>query len=491
MKPRTLLVLLVLVLGLGAYIAFYDRKLPSTEEREKSGNKVLDVAKEDVQAVEIERLGQVVRLEKVKAPTPAKSEKTSKPEEAASEPAPEWRMTRPRVARADGQLVSSLLEAVVGLGKTRTLEKPDPKAVGLDHPQATVRLTTAKGTQTLRFGAKIPTGAEVVVGVSGDRDAYVASDSILASFEHAPGDWRDRQVLSADRDHIERVTLTGPAGTTVLARKGESFEIESPPALRDRADRDLVEGLLTDLTGLRAQQFLDDSKETPAALGLEPPHGTVEVAVQGGAPIRVDLGNAAPPAASAPPAEGTPPPSTGGTVYTRVGPQILTAQTGLAADVARAPGDWRSRALSRFQVYQVESAKMTDASGTVAVDRGSGTDWKRGKDTISYTPVSDLLFALAGGSAKASQVLGPEEAKKQGLALEKPLVTVILKGEKGAGEETLTFYPPGPTGAPVTTSGRSAVLLLPSDKLAEIEKQIAAIRTVAPLAPEKPAKGGK
>ena len=33
MRPRTLLILLVLVLGLGAFIWFYERELPSSEER--------------------------------------------------------------------------------------------------------------------------------------------------------------------------------------------------------------------------------------------------------------------------------------------------------------------------------------------------------------------------------------------------------------------------------------------------------------------------
>jgi hypothetical protein len=172
--------------------------------------------------------------------------------------------------------------------------------------------------------------------------------------------------------------------------------------------------------------------------------------------------------------------------------QAVVAQTGLGADVTHAPADWRSRALSRFQVYQVESARIDDAAGTVTVTR-AGTDWKRGKDTISYTPVSDLLFAVVGG--KASRLLTPDEAKPSSAALVgKPLVTVTLKAEKGGGEETVAFYPPGGSGgagALVKTSGRDALLLLPSDKLAEVEKQIAAIRAAAPLPPEKPVATGK
>ncbi len=492
MKPRTLLVLLVLVLALGAFIQFYERKLPSTEEREKTGDRILDVSKDDVQAVEIVRNGQTVRLERVKttaAPKPVKAEK-DKADAAPPEPAPEWRLTLPRPARADSSAVAGLVDSLVGLARTRILEKADPKAVGLEPPQATVRLTTTKGERVLAIGAKVPTGSEVIVGLKGDRDAYVTSDAILSTLQRDPGEWRDRQMLTADRDKIDRITLSGPAGTTVLARQGDSFDIESPiPGVtgRDHADRDLIEGLLTDLTGLHAQQFLDDPKESAATLGLEPPRGVIDVQIRGSAPQRIEIGGPAP---AATPAPGTPPPAEGApaapNVYARVGGQALVAQTGLGTDVTHAPADWRSRALSRFQVYQVELARIDDASGSVTVTR-AGTDWKRGKDTISYTPVSDLLFAVVGG--KATRLLTADEAKT---ALSgKPQVTVTLQAEKNGGQETVAIYPPGPNGSPVKTSGRDALLLLPSDKLAEVEKQIAAIRTAAPLPPEKPVATGK
>ena len=55
---------------------------------------------------------------------------------------------------------------------------------------------------------------------------------------------------------------------------------------------------------------------------------------------------------------------------------------------------------------------------------------------------------ISGG--KASQVLSVADAKALGIGGGKPLATVTLKGEKGSGEETVTFYPPIAKGAPVT-----------------------------------------
>src|SRR5262249_39423965 len=159
---------------------------------------------------------------------------------------------------ADGLAVSGLVDSLVGLSKERTLEHPDAKALGLDHPQATVRLVSGKRETVVRFGAKVPTGGEVMVAVEGDPAAYAVSDTVLSTLGRDPGEWRDKQIFHGDREAIDRLVLRSPAGKVLLAKRGDAFWIESPPAARDRADRDLVDSLLADLTGLRADHFVDD-----------------------------------------------------------------------------------------------------------------------------------------------------------------------------------------------------------------------------------------
>ena len=41
MRPRTLLVLLALVVGIGAFVYFYERELPSSDERAERAKRVL------------------------------------------------------------------------------------------------------------------------------------------------------------------------------------------------------------------------------------------------------------------------------------------------------------------------------------------------------------------------------------------------------------------------------------------------------------------
>lgn len=483
MRPRTLLILFLAVAGLGAFVWFYERDLPSSEERAEQAKKVLRFTKSEVTALAVDRGGSELTLERV-SPTKAAAEDDSSdaPSAEGSEDAPpvengsedlgEWRIAKPIAARADTSMVASLLDALLAIEKNRTIEDPDPKELGLDKPQATVRVTTGEGIEVVKVGAKVPTGASMILAVEGRPEAYVVSDALLTNLDRAPGDWRDRQVLHAKRDDVERVALTGEHGRVVLARKGGGFWIESPVA--DRADHDLVESLLSDLSGLTAQTFVD-APTRPAELGLEPPRGRVEVFAKGAQPLRIELG--APAAGAVPAASGEEAPQSP-SLYARAGAQVFETQTGLTDAVARLPEDWRSRSLTGLEVYQVESLRARDGKGEIALAR-AGTDWKRGTETISYTPVSDLLFAATG--ARAERLVTPEEAQAMGAALDRPVLTLALKGESG--EETLTLYPPVGEEVPARAAGRNVVLLLPKAVLEDLQKQVAAVRAAKPVPP--------
>jgi hypothetical protein len=564
-RPRTLLVLLVLVVGLGLFIRFYEHDLPSSEERAQRAKKILDFKKEDVTAVTIEGNGTLVRVERVKPAAPPTGEaggavktggsagagSAGQARRPAGPAAAEWRLTRPLRARADAAAVDRLLDSLAAVEKTRTLDDVRPAAVGLDKPRGVVRLETREGPIVLKVGAQVPTGGELIAAVSGVKGAYVVSDGLWNEFLHKPGDWRDHHMLTTDRDAIQRIALAaGPAaaggpGTAgprvVLARRGDRFWIESPYA--DRADRDKVDKLLADLTGLTAERFADPPAQasppapagsrapsasaspaspapgastatqpspspaagastavqpspSPAApsdrdleLGLTPPRAVLEVTLAGQArPLRVELGAshaeaAAPPspAAGNPPSGAPPvPPST--LTWARTGGETFEARTSLAEAAAREPAGWRSPALSALEVHQVDAVTVRDGKGAVAFTR-SGPDWKRGAATISYLPVSELLFALV--ESKADRFLPPAEAQAAGVAAGKPVLVFEIKSQ--AGNETISLYPPGPAAAagavPARVGGREPVLLLPAGKLEELAGKLAAARTAEPLPP--------
>lgn len=462
MRPRNLLILLAVVLALGAFIWFYERDLPSSEEREELGKKVLRIEKQDVTGVSIEAPQGTVRLERVAAPKAEEKEGEDEEEEAPVEA--DWRIVQPIQARADVFAVDRLLDSVGNLEKIRTLEDVKPAAVGLDKPRATVRLKTEDGEKVLKLGATVPPGGSLVAGLGGeDATAYVVSDAIFQEVDREPGDWRDRRIFHGGSEDVQRIQLSGGSGgPVVLARRGSSFWIEGPGS--DRADRDMVDGLLSDITGLTAERFLDG--RSPAELGLAPPRQVLEVVSKGAPPLRVELG-AVIPGEAAP--EGQ---SIGELSYARVGGTVFEVRTRLAEAFQRSPADWRAGQLSAFEVHDVEAFTVRDGKTAVNLTR-AGTDWQRGDTTISYLPVSDLLFAVI--SARADRVLSPQEAKAMGLGGGQPVFTFELRTQ-GQGTEALTLYPAVPEGVPARASGRPSVLLLPPGTLEDVQKKVKDVR---------------
>jgi len=516
-RPRTLLVLAIVVVALGAFIRFYERDLPSSDERAKQAKKVLDFKKDQVTRVRLvvngvngvkgvngvagasgaaggagSADGTTVVLERLRA-TPAKLVAAKLPAAvtaAASEAAAlgEWRIAQPISAPADAAAVDRLLDSLANLEKSRTLDQVVPADVGLDKPRAVVALTLSgkPGETVVDVGAAVPTGGQTIVAIAGRPQAYVVGDSLMSDLNKKPGDWRDRQMFHGDRDAVERLAWTvGSGPRVVLARRGDRFWLESP--IVDRADRDQVEKLLSDLVGLSAESFVD---APPPPSPPPPPHSVLEAVVAGQpAPFRVELGASHPahPADTAPAQPGAPPEAAGTLTSARVGATAFETRSSLAETLARPPAAWRSPLLSGLEVHQVDAVVVRDAQGALQLTR-SGTDWKRGAATISYLPVSDLLFAVT--EAKADRLLTPAEAGALGAGAGQPAATFELKGGQ-AGSETITLYPPlaGAThGVPARVSGRDTVLLLPEPKLKEIRDRVDAVRAAKPLPPEKPVK---
>lgn len=488
MRPRTLAILFAVVLGFGAFIWLYERKLPSSEERAVREKRVLaGVEKKDVLGLAIEGAGPRVRFERVAAGAgkdkDLKDTKDLRDEDKKEdgEPAYGWKLVEPLAARADAAAVNALVEGVLALEKTRTLETVDRKATGLERPEWKVRLKTADGEKVLELGAPVPPGGERIAALAGEKEAYVVNDQLVNDLKKAPGDWRDRKLLPGDREQISRLALTAGGHAVVLAKQGGKLRLASPVA--DAAQRDKVDDLLFGLASLSADRFVDQPPP-PAELGLTPPQAVVEATFPGQPPTRIEIGREIPGAAPPPPPMSTdgaePPPPPEKSYYLRVGSQVYQGKaSSLLAAANRPPAEWQSLALSGFEVHEVESAAVKTPKGKVELTR-SDTDWKRGGTLISYMPVSDLLFALNG--AKADRLATPEEAKALGARLDQPVFEVTLKGKSG--EEVLSFYPGlqgAATAVPARVQGRSAVLLLPPKAYAEISEKWTAVEKAEPL----------
>ena len=229
----------------------------------------------------------------------------------------------------------------------------------------------------------MPATRDVVVAASGRRALAVTADGFLAELARPAGEWRSREVVTATRERIERVAISGARGTApiVLARSGETLRLESPVA--DLVDRDLADRLLTDLSSLRMETFLDPPLAPEVEKALAEPAGTVELTIAGeSAPLRIEIGGE----------------TAAGKRVWRAGGQVFESASVLAAVVARPAGEWRSRNWTRFENWRIEKARVEEAAGTFELARSDG-EWLRDGRKIPFAAASDLLAALTAAKA--------------------------------------------------------------------------------------------
>ncbi|HMB54991.1 MAG TPA: DUF4340 domain-containing protein, partial [Thermoanaerobaculia bacterium] len=420
MRPRNLAILAAAVVALGAFLWFFERDLPGSEERERRANLLLPELAGDgtgeVTGVVVEHGAERVRLvrEAVAADEEAADEEVPEEERVAADlldddqlddaPVVEWRFEEPAAyagRRADAAAVDELLSALAGFAREREVDDVDPAAVGLDAPRARVVLEREDGEAIdLSLGADVPASNQLLVALAGRDGALAVDRSVYAEVtRRKPGDWRARRLFAGEREDVRRLTVEGVEGRVELVRRdddrfhltaGGPAGVTGAAVGEDLADAEAVDELLTALVGLTAVRFVDDPAAETVEPGLDAPRGSVTATLAGGGELRIEVG------------AGT----DAGTTYLRVGgpgragdAQTVTANTPLAAAVERPAAAWPSRRVSELRPFEIERLTIRSA-GTATVLERDGTEWRRDGVRIPYTPVSDLLYAVADARAE-------------------------------------------------------------------------------------------
>lgn len=469
MRPRTLAILAALVAVLGAIIYFWEGRQPSSDERAALAKKIVPVEAKELLALDLEWSGKRVRLERAPAaaaPPASAASAVSAAGPGESAPAkivapPGWRLVEPFPGPADDGAVESLADALTRLESLRSVNGAGRAEGGLAPPRGKVEWRSASRSGSFEIGGALPASHDLLVAIAGATGFAVVPDSFLAQLQKPPGDWRSRDVVTADRREIARIDLAPAGGERVeLVRSGELFRLDKPVA--DAVDRDLADQLLGDLTGLRIATFLDPPLAPEVEASFAPAAGTIEIALEGKPAteaLRIEVGT-----------------EVAGKRPMRVGDKTFEASTGLAAALARPALEWRSHHWTRFENWRIERVELEDGVGKLELARKDG-DWLRDGQRIPFTAASDLLYAVT--SAKAERLI-EDGAQASPATAGKPTLTLRLVDGDGT-EETLTLHPATAAGVPARTSGRALTLLLPASSAADITSKLGALRAAKPL----------
>lgn len=265
---RSTWILLAVVVALGAFVGFWERKQPGTAEAEKAKGRLLPASAKE--ATDLSRAG-------------------SDPLSLAKK-GEEWELTSPVADRADRFSVSGLLDRLAEAEVTRWLEGPPAAEMGLDAPKVTWTLQSASGKSTVELGAKAALDAGLYLRVDGKVALVAASleDALLRPLD----DFRSKELLPVgSADVISFRYSAGGADRLAFSRQGDAWDLTAPFA--DAGDGSKLESVIEDVCACVVDSFVEDNPKEMARYGLEPAAQEIRLTAKG-AETLVRLGASVP-----------------------------------------------------------------------------------------------------------------------------------------------------------------------------------------------------
>jgi len=259
---KKILILLVVFAGLLGFVYFYEiQGEKGREEAKEKEEKLVSLDRDKINEIEILRKGA----------EPVLLKKSGN----------DWSIRKPIETPADSSTVDSLLSATSTAKIDRKLEKAAKEAsqYGLSDPRLRVVLKGEKEHRTLLFGSKDFTGSQVYVQLQGSPDIYLTSDYLFNSADKELKDWRNRKLLTFDRNQVQDIEISRATEQIKLKKQGEKWLLQQP--IQETADEGSVSSLLSSLESAEAQKFVAEQPADLKTYGLDKPVATVRIREQG------------------------------------------------------------------------------------------------------------------------------------------------------------------------------------------------------------------
>lgn len=251
MKPKGLLISVVVLAVLGGLIWYSNKRQASSTEKSPTTaeTKLLSIPEDQIQDIKIQHAnGDTVEISKSSG---------------------KWRVVQPKDLSADPDASSSLVSALTSVTADKTIEDKasDLSPYGLQKPTLTVTVTKKDGkTNGLLIGDDTPNNSGAYAKLPNDGHVYTVFSFVKTSLDKNLNDLRDKRLLTFDQDKLTRVELTAKGTTEEFGKNGQNeWEIVKPRPLR--ADATAVDGLIGKLRDAKMDATIspDDAKKAAAA----------------------------------------------------------------------------------------------------------------------------------------------------------------------------------------------------------------------------------
>jgi hypothetical protein len=411
MRGLTSLIVLVLVLaGLGAYIYFVESKKPPEGET-PAGPKVFSVKADAIDEVTVKSAG---------------GDRTTLKKAGGA-----WQISDPIATPADEAEVSGLVTNLASIENLRTIEENpgDLKAFGLAEPRVEVGFKTAGGKQVQRLliGEKTATSGDLYAKLPNEKKVFLIAGSFDATFNRSTFDLRQKTVLTIERDQVDQVTVQSEGSTIELTRSADAWALARP--IKAPADYGSVEGLIGRVQSAQMKAIAAQEAADLKPYGLDKPAASVTFGL-GSSRATLLIGGKADSA----------------TVYAKdvSRPMVFTVESTLLDELKKPADQLRRKDVFEFRAFNATAVQVTRGAESLSFEKtkGGGKDatekWRETRPAakdLDAAAFDTFLTKLANQRAQSFVDTGG----KTKTGLESPVMVVTVRFDDGKKEEKVAF----------------------------------------------------
>ena len=402
---RSTAVLLVVAIGLGAYIYFVESDRPpggTPEPRET----VFDFESDDITRLSVTaQSGDHTVLDKTDD---------------------RWRLVEPFAGVVDVTEVVAIASSLATLELQRVVaepeDAPDLTAYGLAEPRIEVGVTTTTGTDArLQIGDRTPTGGDLYATLAGSNRVFLISGYLDGTFDRTTFDLRDKTILDVTRDQVDSLEISGADPAIRLRQEDNRWSLVSP--IEAHADSGVTNGLVGRLSTGQMAAIEAESTDELEPYGLDTPRLTVTVGL-GSSAATLLIGDTTP----------------AGTVYARDAARdlVFTVDESLVSELEQGVDELRRKNLFAFRPFNATGLEL-DRDGErqvfekveAAADDEADT-WRRtapDDGDVEPSAMDDLLAKLSNLRAESFV------PSRDGTGLEAPVAAILVTFDEDGEQE--------------------------------------------------------
>ncbi len=409
---RSLLSILVVFLGLAAYVYFVESKrTPASEEEPK--DKVFQVESDDIRELRITAdNGDTTTLTKAGVGSA-------------------WQVVEPLEASADSTEVSGIVTNLASLEIQRVVEEASSTLdeYGLSEPRIEVAFKTQEGDDFSRLllGEKTATGSDLYAKLATEERVFLVSGFLESTFNQSAFDLRDKAILELDSQTIDRLEIVTQDASVELTRSEGDWEMAHPWSAR--GDYGTIQGIVGRLTSAQMTSTVAGQADDLEPYGLTTPTATVTLGV-GSSATTLAFGTTA---------------ESGG-VYARdlSKPAVFTVDASLVDELQKDPAEYRNKDLFGFRPFNATRFEITRESETAIYEKveapaPSGDEaeaaegeaaevWRQTAPVTREIDADNMQTALSGmANLRALYFAGPDVQT----GLDRPITTVVAHYDAG------------------------------------------------------------